>query len=111
MSLSVPRLLFICSRNEWRSRTAETLYRNDDRFAVRSAGTAKSARTRVNAAMLEWADTILVMEEKHRDILLSRFERRAWADRIVVLEIPDEYRYMDAELVGELRAAVDTYCT
>ncbi len=100
-------LLFICSRNEWRSRTAETLFRRDDRFTVRSAGTSPRARIRVNRELLEWADTVFVMEDKHRAYLLDRFGRGNWSDQIVVLDIPDEYQYMDAELAAELRAAVE----
>jgi len=43
-----PRILFVCGRNKWRSPTAATVYRDDQRVEVRSAGiSAKSARTRI----------------------------------------------------------------
>ena len=102
-----PNLLFICSRNEWRSRTAEALYRNDDRYNVRSGGTARGARIRVRENMLEWADRIYCMEDKHRACLIRRFGQGEWSDRIEVLGIPDLYRYMDPELVAEIKAVVE----
>ena len=45
------------------------------------------------------ADVIFAMEDKHRQQLQSRFPREmAYAD-IHVLDIPDEYQFMDPELV------------
>ena len=99
-------LLFICSRNEWRSRTAETLFRDYPGVTVRSAGTSPVARIRINKTLLEWADTIYVMEQQHLAKLRHRFGRGAWEARVTVLNIPDEYGYMDEELVRELRDAV-----
>ena len=102
-------LLFVCSRNEWRSRTAETIWKRDDRFVVRSAGTSARARVRVTQALLDWADLIFVMEDRHREQLIQRFGRAAYLDALIVLDIPDVYRYMDPELVAELRDTV-TVC-
>ena len=99
----------MCSRNEWRSRTAETLWRSDERLAVRSAGTSTRARVRVTRALLAWADLIFVMEERHREQLLHRFDRGDYLEKLVVLDIPDVHRYMDPELVAELRDAVAPY--
>ncbi|CAH0998786.1 hypothetical protein LEM8419_00123 [Neolewinella maritima] len=99
-------LLFICSRNQWRSRTAETLFQDHPDVRVKSAGTSSVARVRVSQQLLDWADRIYVMESHHRDKLLQRFGRGDWEGRTVVLDIADEYRYMDEELVGELRDVV-----
>jgi protein-tyrosine phosphatase len=63
-------LFFICSRNQWRSRTAETIFRNHPLHRVRSAGTENEARIRVNEKMIAWAEIILVMEKHHRQRLL-----------------------------------------
>jgi predicted protein tyrosine phosphatase len=52
---------------------------------------------------VQWADVILVMERNHRGILLSRF-RDVDRHRLFVLEIPDEYQYMDPELIELLRS-------
>ncbi|MBL9174848.1 MAG: hypothetical protein JNL10_15025, partial [Verrucomicrobiales bacterium] len=56
------RVLFVCSMNQWRSPTAEALYRNDARLEVRSAGVRIGARRRITQEDLEWADWIFVME-------------------------------------------------
>ncbi len=102
-------VLFVCSRNRWRSRTAEVMYRDDPRFRVRSAGTAASARTKVSAGLLAWADVVFVMEDRHGEILTERFGTQPRAGAPVVLGIEDEYRYMDRELVDMLRADVEAY--
>ena len=87
----------------WRSPTAEALFRNHETFEARSAGTSDSARVRVGARLLEWADQILVMERKHKDILRARFPDFRAASPIIVLDIPDEYQRDDPELVELLR--------
>lgn len=101
-------LLFVCSRNEWRSRTAETIFKNEQRFNVKSAGTSSSARIRINQNLIDWADKILVMEDKHK-IRLTELFGELPDKEIIVLGIPDEYKYMDEELVEELRHLVDYY--
>ena len=67
------KLLFLCSRNQWRSPTAEALYQNDPRVEVQSAGLSPSARRRVTEKLLLWADLILVMETEHKRRLADRF--------------------------------------
>ena len=109
MPQNPPKWLFVCSRNAWRSRTAEAMYRNDGRVRVRSAGTSPQARIRVSERMLFEADTVFVMEDRHRQKLLRRFGASQLAGKIVVLEIPDRYTYMDVELQDELRDTVAPY--
>jgi predicted protein tyrosine phosphatase len=99
-------ILFVCSRNQWRSPTAEAVWRKDARLAVRSAGTSASAKKMLAAADIAWADRIFVMEDKHRAQILAKFGQIARHKRIVVLGIPDEYRFMDPELVADLKALV-----
>ena len=104
-------LLFLCSRNQWRSPTAESLWRKTKGVSTRSAGLSKSARRRVTEADVIWADAILVMEEAHKS-RLARDHRAAVADTpIHVLDIPDDYRFMDPELVSLLRTAVTPILT
>lgn len=110
MNGSVPHmrrnLLFVCSRNQWRSPTAERVFRRDPRVNTRSAGTSPNARHPVNESDLRWADLILVMEHKHRDRILAQYARLVEHTPIHVLDIPDEYRFMDPELVELLEAVV-----
>ncbi len=73
---------------------------------VRSAGVSASARRRVTNADIEWADLIFVMEEEHKARLKQLFGRDL-PEHVFVLDIPDEYQFMDPELVGMITAAVD----
>ncbi len=99
-------ILFICSRNHWRSPTAETVWRKHPGISVRSAGTSPNARRTVGPADIRWADVIIVMEQKHKSRLVADFTRLLEHKPIHVLEIPDEYKYMDPELVDILKESV-----
>ena len=101
------RVLFICSRNHWRSPTAEAVYQNDPRVEVGSAGVSPSARRRVTEKLLRWADLVLVMESSHRRRLHEQFPGLALELHIGVLDIPDDYEFMDPELVELIRASVE----
>lgn len=102
-------VLFICSRNQWRSPTAETVWRKHPDISVRSAGTSPSARRTVSAVDIHWADVIVVMEQKHKNRLVAEFTRLLEHKPIHVLDIPDEYKYMDPELVEMLEESVGSY--
>lgn len=103
------KVLFVCSRNQWRSPTAEAIYRDDSSLSVRSRGTSRAAVRTIGENDLAWADLVLVMEQKHRGRLLADFPDRTKFLTIQVLDIPDDYRYMDAELVQLLRIAADHF--
>jgi predicted protein tyrosine phosphatase len=103
------KLLFICSRNQWRSRTAEEIFQSTPGWQVRSAGTSEQARIRVSEKLLLWADVVFVMEKRHGEILRERFPEAADSREIVCLGISDDYRFMDEELVAMLRAGVAGY--
>ncbi|WP_201980206.1 low molecular weight protein tyrosine phosphatase family protein [Hymenobacter rubidus] len=97
------RLLFICSRNKWRSLTAERLFDDHAHYEARSAGTEPGARVRVTAGHLGWADTIFVMERRHADRLRERFAGELQGKALVVLRISDNYPFQDPALVALLR--------
>ena len=102
-------LLFICSKNKWRSRTAETIFRNSTLHHVRSAGTDGKAQVKVNEKQLVWADMIFVMEKKHKELIIERFTDAIPAGKIIVFDIPDDYQYMDKELILTLRNSLSLY--
>jgi len=95
-------ILFVCSRNKWRSATAETIYKNHPEHQVRSAGTEPSARIKLNAKHVIWADLIFAMEKKHKQRIEEKFSEEIADKKIVIMDIPDEYQYMDKELIEEL---------
>lgn len=96
-----PRILFICGRNQWRSRKAQEIYANDQRMEVRSAGVSPISAHQVSQADLEWADLVLVMELKHEDRIVAMF-RDMRKPRFECLDIPDESETMDDETLAEL---------
>lgn len=99
-------VLFVCSRNQWRSPTAEQVWRKHPSLSVRSGGTSPNARHAVTAADLSWAHVVFVMEEKHKSRLMTEYRRVLENKPIHVLDIPDEYRYMDADLVELIEKSV-----
>ncbi len=101
------KVLFVCSRNQWRSPTAERVWRRLDGVDVRSAGVSPQARRPVREADIVWADVIFVMETKHKKQLAAQFPDLCAARRIEVLDIPDDYGFMDPELVTMFEALAD----
>jgi predicted protein tyrosine phosphatase len=100
------KLLFICSRNKWRSLTAERIFHDLNGHDVRSAGTEEGARIRVTEGHIGWADLIFVMEKKHVRRLKDKFGPMLADKTIHCLNIPDDYRYMDQELIDILYSRV-----
>ncbi|RZJ13456.1 MAG: phosphotyrosine protein phosphatase [Rubrivivax sp.] len=100
------KVLFICSRNQWRSPTAEQVFCKHPALAVRSAGTSASARRHVSDVDLAWADVNVVMENKHKSRLLQHHAELLAGKAMHVLDIPDDYPCMDPELVELLEGAV-----
>ena len=95
------RILFVCTANVDRSRTAEALYRADERYEVRSAGVADFATVRLTRDLLLWADRVFVMneaEDRHRTLIRVKFPDvdRPLAD----LDIEDRWPRGDPELVA-----------
>jgi len=97
-----PKFLFVCSQNRWRSLTAEVIFRQDERFEARSAGTSRGARHIISHKDIDWADLIICMEERHKEIIKHIFKDQK-LPKIVVLDIPSSLEYMDPELVEILK--------
>ncbi len=102
-------IIFICTKNQWRSLTAEHLFKNRPGLSVRSAGTASNARKKVTASDMSWAEIIFVMERKHQQILEKKYSIQMSEKQVVCLNIPDEYQYMDEELIRALEDGVSEY--
>jgi predicted protein tyrosine phosphatase len=57
------------------------------------------AENSIDTEQVEWADVIVVMEKHHRNKLQKRFYSALKSKRVVVLDIPDEYGFMDEGLI------------
>ena len=103
------KLLFVCSENRLRSPTAETVFSEYDGIEAIGAGTNKGCATPVSGDLIEWADIVFVMERSHRNKIAHKFKSFLAGKRLVVLDIPDNYDFMDPELVQLLRARIPRY--
>jgi len=102
-------ILFVCSRNKWRSRTAETIFKNNQKHNVKSAGTENDARIKVTEKLINWSDLIFVMEKRHKERLKEKFGPVTDTKEIIILDIQDDYKYMDPELIEILETSVSPY--
>jgi predicted protein tyrosine phosphatase len=97
-------VLFICSANKLRSKTA------DDYFSLKypainfqSAGTnyktcIKEGTTLLEEWMMDWADVVYVMENKHKNEIMKHVGSK-YHKKIIILNIPDNYKYYQKELI------------
>ena len=99
-------VLFICSKNQWRSPTAEKVFQKDPTLDVRSRGVSRSARRTVKSNDINWADLVFVMEAKHKQRLLADYPGEMRSKATHVLDIPDDFQFMDPELVEILTESV-----
>jgi len=96
-------VLFLCSQNRLRSPTAESIFADSDGFEVRSAGLNNDAVVPTTPELVEWANYIFVMEKAHRNKLQKKFKKHLNKQRVICLNIPDEYEYMEDGLIRLLR--------
>lgn len=102
----ITRALFVCSQNKLRSPTAEKVFSIFPELECQSAGTEATAEVPLEPDLIRWADVILLMERRHHASLQKKFKALLKGKRIVVLDIPDDYAYMDPALVALLRRKV-----
>ena len=102
----VKHVLFICSQNRLRSPTAEQVFSSYPGIECLSAGLNHNAENTVTAELVEWADIIFVMEIAHQDLLAAHFNRYLSDKRVICLDIPDVYHFMDPTLVRLLKSKV-----
>ena len=74
-----------------------------------SAGTSPDAETPISADLIEWADLILAMESVHRRRIQARFAKLMKTKTVIVLQIADNYDYMETELVNLLKQRVGVH--
>ena len=103
------QLLFVCSRNQWRSPTAAVLFKDSDLYVAKSAGTSDSARIKITPGLINWADYIFVMEKRHVAILHQKYPDLMAEKSVAILHISDDYQYMDPELIEILESRIAEY--
>lgn len=93
------RALFICSQNRLRSPTAEQIFASWPDVDTDSAGLGGDATVPLSSEQIAWANIIFVMEKAHRNRLSSKFRKYLNGKRVICLDIPDDYEYMQPELI------------
>ncbi len=99
-------VLFLCSKNRLRSPTAERVFADYPGIEVASAGLAPDAIEPLTPELVEWADLIFVMEKSHRRKLSRKFRKQLRGQRVICLNIPDEFGFMAPALIERLRRQV-----
>jgi predicted protein tyrosine phosphatase len=92
-----------------RSPTAEQVFSDWPGMETASAGLATDAEEAVTSELVDWAGLIFVMEKRHRAILQRRFRAHLGRARVICLDIPDDYGFMDPDLVAILKARVPRF--
>jgi predicted protein tyrosine phosphatase len=105
----IKNVLFLCGKNRFRSPTAEHVFAGWPGIETSSAGVNSDADVPVTGELLEWADLIFVMEPAHRSKLSAKFKHHLGKARIVCLDIPDDFEYMDSRLIQLLQSKVPAY--
>jgi predicted protein tyrosine phosphatase len=102
-------VLFVCSQNRLRSPTAEQVFSSRSDLEVASAGTNNDADNPLTPELVAWADVIVVMEKAHRSKVQKRFRSSLNSKRMICLDIPDEFEFMDPMLVKLLQSRLARY--
>lgn len=100
------KLLFVCSENRLRSPTAEAVFSQYEGVQARSAGLGPFAETPVSGPLIEWADVVVVMEKDQKEAIQREFGDALGDRPLISLDIPDQYAYMQPELVRLLEKRV-----
>ncbi|OCQ97069.1 phosphotyrosine protein phosphatase [Nostoc sp. MBR 210] len=100
------KLLFICSQNRLRSPTAELVFAEYEGLETDSAGLDHYAEVPVSTEAIEWADIIFVMEQSHKRKLTKNFQPFLKNKKIICLDIPDDFEYMEPALIELLKKKI-----
>ena len=103
------KILFVCSQNKLRSPTGEAVFGSNEGIEARSAGLNNDAEIPLGVEDIEWADLIFVMEQTYKRKLRSKFKEHLTDQRVICLGIPDDYEYMDPELIEIFKTRVPQF--
>ena len=103
----------MCTYNIARSKTAEDLFLNSDKYEAQSAGMViledRSSQL-INQDLIRWSDAIYLMEVRHFEYLLKHYYEDIKAKELYILSIPDEFNRGDPELISCLRFILVQLC-
>ena len=102
----MPNILFLCSKNRLRSPTAEAIFSSVEGWSVYSAGVSHDAKVHLSSEDIQWADYVFVMERTHKKKLSALFGSHIKHQKVISLDIPDDYEYMDEKLIAILQEKV-----
>jgi predicted protein tyrosine phosphatase len=102
-------VLFVCTANRLRSPTAAAVFADHPGLDVRSAGLDAACPRPLTAELVAWADRLFVMEQRQREKIRKQFRQALGDTHVVVLGIPDEYEFMQPELVALLKERVPRF--
>lgn len=103
------KVLFICTANRLRSPTAAALFADHPGLEVRSAGLDAACPRPLSNELVMWADKLFVMERRQRDIVRRKFRKTLGERPVIALGIPDDYEFMQPELVALLKDRVPQF--
>ncbi len=107
------KILFVCNNNKDRSKTAEDIYKNDPRYEVQSAGVDMGATQLVTKELVNWADVIVVMnerEDRQEFKLHQNFPYlKPLKKRIIDFDIPNRFTRGDPQLVATIKERMEKY--
>ena len=95
-------VLFICGKARKRSPTAAEVGAGLLDAQTDFAGLSHDADERLSAEHIAWADSIAVMEKEQLSRLKRQFGAMLRGKHVVCLDIPDDYEFMQPELVAVL---------
>lgn len=104
-------ILFVCSANKDRSKTAEDYFsKHYPELSFDSAGTNKNTcnmlgTNYISKEQLDLADKVFVMENKHLKAIKEVFGNKYY-NKITVLNINDIYKYGSKELIEILKTKI-----
>jgi predicted protein tyrosine phosphatase len=93
------RALFICGKARARGPTAAQIASGWKGVQADCAGLSNDADDLLSLEQLEWADIIFVMEPHQKTRLSSKFGGAVRGKRVISLNVPDLYSFMEPELI------------
>jgi len=99
-------ILFVCTMNKIRSLTAEEIFKDIPNINVKSCGLSNESEKQINETLIKWSHIIFVMENKQQKYIKTKYKLNK---KIVNLDIPDEFDYMDPILIRLLKIKTQKY--